>query len=119
MSALDFGFFLALPLLPLFIIGIVGLVVSVRFMRPLVAKLGFSNLDRGARRRLLFAGCVNAPEEIAAEVSRCRRAFASVCLLILGYCFFFLGIGAGLFFVALFLLNFLTARPFEIPEEVK
>ncbi|WP_170762173.1 hypothetical protein [Ruegeria lacuscaerulensis] len=75
--------------------------------------------SRVASRNLLFAGCVNGSPETTAELNRCRRAYAGLFSVFLAYTFFFLGTSVALFFLAFLVLNFLTARPYEISEGIR
>ncbi|MDA7964601.1 hypothetical protein [Ruegeria sp.] len=81
-----------------------------------MAKLNASGISRAVSRNLLFAGCVNGSEEVTKELNTCRRAYAGLFFVFLVYALFFLGISAVALFVVMFLLNVLTARPYEIPE---
>ena len=119
MSKLDVLLAGSLFFAPLLGIGIAGVWIAFRRWWPLAARLGISPVDRGKSHNLLFAGCLNASVEDTIELNKARRAYALLFVAILIHAFFFMGMGAVFFFSVIFLLNFFTARPLELPGKIQ
>ncbi|WP_170415153.1 hypothetical protein [Ruegeria atlantica] len=119
MTFFDVLFFILLLLIPLIVIGMSGLFFAKQLWRPLLVRHNLEGINRGASRNLLFAGCMNGSADFSAQLNRCRRAFACLIAFFLIYVFFFMGFVALAFFLCVIVLNFVTARPYEITEEIK
>ena len=95
---------------PIVLLGVAGLWLSFRYLRPLTAKLGFSSLNRSMTRNLLFAGVVSDDPEIVAATRKFRMGYAVLLVLFLLFTAVFFGVITVAFFTLFIGIKWLLAK---------